>query len=178
MSVRVLYRQMAPGIDLLQGSRHRTGCSPVLVRPTLFCLTGNPPFLDLHFVRHRRPSLPGARPTLGPRFVNGASRCCLGRAGFGRSRYLSPFTVPLYTPIHSPTHRTYICGPSFELMGDTFHSLQLLNCLENHEGPGALSNSQDFPLIEAGWRSNDAEAPTWQQWEAAARKYHQHVPDL
>ena len=23
-----------------------------------------------------------------------------------------------------------------------------------------------------------SEAPTWRQWEAAARKYHQHVPDL
>jgi LysR family glycine cleavage system transcriptional activator len=35
-----------------------------------------------------------------------------------------------------------------------------------------------FPLIEAGWRSNDAEAPTWRQWECAARKQYQHVPDL
>ena len=35
-----------------------------------------------------------------------------------------------------------------------------------------------FPLIEAGWRSNDAEAPNCRQREVAARRYHQHVPDL
>jgi hypothetical protein len=40
--------------------------------------------------------------------VNGASPA-VSAFGFGRSRYLSPFTVPLYTPIHSPTHCTYNC---------------------------------------------------------------------
>lgn len=69
-------------------------------------------------------------------------------------------------------------GPAFELMRDSFHvvaapklvgkSLRLLKPVE-------LAR---FPLIEAGWRSNDAEAPTWRQWEAAARKHHRHVPDL
>jgi LysR family glycine cleavage system transcriptional activator len=44
------------------------------------------------------------------------------------------------------------------------------------------STPTDGPSFELtrdrGWRSNDAEAPTWRQWEAAARKHHQHVPDL
>jgi len=69
-------------------------------------------------------------------------------------------------------------GPSFELMRDSFHVVaapKLVGKLRRQLKPAELVR---FPLIEAGWRSNDAEAPTWRKWEAAARKSHQHVPDL
>jgi LysR family transcriptional regulator, glycine cleavage system transcriptional activator len=69
-------------------------------------------------------------------------------------------------------------GPSFELMRDRFHVVaapKLVGKSRKLLDPVELAR---FPLIEAGWRSNDAEAPTWRQWEAAARKYHQQVPDL
>jgi LysR family glycine cleavage system transcriptional activator len=69
-------------------------------------------------------------------------------------------------------------GPSFELTHDRFHvvaSPKLVGKPRKLLTPVELAL---FPLIEAGWRSNDAEAPTWRQWEAAARKYHPHVPDL
>lgn len=69
-------------------------------------------------------------------------------------------------------------GPSIELMRDRFHVVgapKLVGKLRKPLNPVELAG---YPLIEAGWRSNDAEAPTWRQWEAAARKYHRHVPDL
>jgi LysR family transcriptional regulator, glycine cleavage system transcriptional activator len=69
-------------------------------------------------------------------------------------------------------------GLSFELTRNKFHVVaapKLVGKSRKLLNPVELAR---FPLIEAGWRSNDAEAPTWRQWEAAARKYHQHVPDL
>jgi LysR family transcriptional regulator, glycine cleavage system transcriptional activator len=69
-------------------------------------------------------------------------------------------------------------GISVELTRDRFHVVaapRLVGKSRKRLTPVELAR---FPLIEAGWRSNDAEAPTWQQWEAAARKLHQHVPDL
>jgi LysR family transcriptional regulator, glycine cleavage system transcriptional activator len=69
-------------------------------------------------------------------------------------------------------------GLSFELMRDNFHVVaapKLVGKLRRRLKPAELAK---YPLIEAGWRSNDAEAPTWRQWEAAARKSHQNVPDL
>jgi LysR family glycine cleavage system transcriptional activator len=69
-------------------------------------------------------------------------------------------------------------GPSFELARDRFHVVaapQLVGKLRSRLTPVQLAR---FPLIEAGWRSTDAEAPTWRQWEGAARKLHQQVPDL
>jgi LysR family glycine cleavage system transcriptional activator len=69
-------------------------------------------------------------------------------------------------------------GPSFELIRDSFHVVgapKLVGKPRKRLNPVELAG---YPLIEAGWRSNDAEAPTWRQWQAAARKYHQHVPDL
>ena len=35
-----------------------------------------------------------------------------------------------------------------------------------------------YPLIEAEWPSTDAQAPTWQRWQAVARTRHKAVPDL
>ena len=69
-------------------------------------------------------------------------------------------------------------GPSFELARDSFHVVaapKLIGKLQRPMSPAQLAR---FPLIEAGWRSNDAEAPGWRQWEGAARKHHKHVPDL
>ena len=69
-------------------------------------------------------------------------------------------------------------GPSFELARDSFHVVaapKLVGKLRRPLNPVQLAR---FPLIEAGWRSNDAEAPTWRQWEGAARKHHQQIPDL
>jgi LysR family glycine cleavage system transcriptional activator len=36
----------------------------------------------------------------------------------------------------------------------------------------------DFPLIECEWPPSDAAAPTWQRWEATARKRSTAVPPL
>jgi LysR family glycine cleavage system transcriptional activator len=69
-------------------------------------------------------------------------------------------------------------GPSFELTRDKFHVVASPKLVGKSRKPLNPAGLARFPLIEAGWRSNDAEAPTWRQWEAAARKYHQHVPDL
>jgi LysR family glycine cleavage system transcriptional activator len=69
-------------------------------------------------------------------------------------------------------------GPSFELTRDSFHVVAAPKLVGKSRKPLSPVELAGFPLIEAGWRSNDAEAPTWRQWEAAARKYHQHVPDL
>jgi LysR family transcriptional regulator, glycine cleavage system transcriptional activator len=69
-------------------------------------------------------------------------------------------------------------GPSFELARDSFHVVaapKLIGKLRRPMNPVQVAR---FPLIEAGWRSSDAEAPTWRQWEGAARKHYQHVPDL
>jgi LysR family glycine cleavage system transcriptional activator len=69
-------------------------------------------------------------------------------------------------------------GPSFELTRDRFHVVAAPKLFGISRKPLAPVELARFPLIEAGWRSNDAEAPTWRQWQAAARKHHQHVPDL
>ena len=69
-------------------------------------------------------------------------------------------------------------GPSFELTRDQFHVVAAPKLVGKSRKPLTPVELVRFPLIEAGWRSNDAEAPTWRQWEAAARKHHQHVPDL
>jgi LysR family glycine cleavage system transcriptional activator len=69
-------------------------------------------------------------------------------------------------------------GPSFELTRDKFHVVAAPKLIGKSRTPLNPVELARFPLIEAGWRSNDAEAPTWRQWETAARKYHQHVPDL
>jgi LysR family glycine cleavage system transcriptional activator len=69
-------------------------------------------------------------------------------------------------------------GPSFELARDSFHVVaapKLVGKLRRPMNPVQVAR---FPLIEAGWRSSDAEAPTWRQWEGAARRHYQHVPDL
>ncbi|MBR0754081.1 LysR family transcriptional regulator [Bradyrhizobium jicamae] len=69
-------------------------------------------------------------------------------------------------------------GLSFELTRDRFHVVAAPKLVGKRKRPFSPAELARFPLIEAGWRSNDAEAPTWQQWEAAARKHHKHVPDL
>ena len=69
-------------------------------------------------------------------------------------------------------------GPSFELTRDRFHVVASPKLVGKFRKPMNPVEFARFPLIEAGWRSNDAEAPTWRQWEAAAQKYYRHVPDL
>jgi LysR family transcriptional regulator, glycine cleavage system transcriptional activator len=69
-------------------------------------------------------------------------------------------------------------GPSVELTRDAFHVVAAPGLIGKSPKPLSPAELAQFPLIEAGWRSNDAEAPTWRQWEATARKYHPHVPDL
>jgi LysR family glycine cleavage system transcriptional activator len=69
-------------------------------------------------------------------------------------------------------------GPSFELARDSFHVVAAPKLIGKLRMPLKPAQLARFPLIEAGWRSNDAEAPTWRQWEGAARKHHKHVPNL
>jgi LysR family transcriptional regulator, glycine cleavage system transcriptional activator len=69
-------------------------------------------------------------------------------------------------------------GSSVELLRDRFcvvASPELVEKSRRLLDPVALT---EFPLIEAGWPANDDEAPTWQRWEAAARKRHKRVPEL
>ena len=69
-------------------------------------------------------------------------------------------------------------GPSFELARDRFlvvAAKKLVGSLRRPLDPIQLSQ---FPLIEAGWPASDTEAPTWQRWQAVARRRHKHVPDL
>jgi LysR family glycine cleavage system transcriptional activator len=57
-------------------------------------------------------------------------------------------------------------GPSFELTRDRFHVVAAPKLVGKSRKPLSPVELAGFPLIEAGWRSNDAEAPTWRQWEA------------
>ena len=69
-------------------------------------------------------------------------------------------------------------GPSFELVRDRFHVVAAPKLVGRSRKPLNPVELDQFPLIEAGWPANDAEAPTWRRWEAVARKRHKHVPDL
>jgi LysR family glycine cleavage system transcriptional activator len=69
-------------------------------------------------------------------------------------------------------------GPSVELARDIFlvvASPKLVGRLRRPLTPVELGQ---FPLIDAGWPASDIEAPTWRQWETAARKHHKNVPNL
>lgn len=69
-------------------------------------------------------------------------------------------------------------GPSVELVRDTFLVVanpELVGRLRKSLNPVDLAR---FPLIEAAWPASDTEAPTWRQWEIAARKRHRFVPNL
>ena len=69
-------------------------------------------------------------------------------------------------------------GPSLELARDKFlvvASSKLIGSIRKPLNPTELSR---FPLIEAGWPASDEEAPTWQRWEAVARKRYKNVPAL
>jgi len=69
-------------------------------------------------------------------------------------------------------------GVSFELARDSFHVVAAPSLVGKPQAPLGPAELTRFPLIEAGWRSNDAQAPSWGEWQAAARKIHRHVPDL
>jgi LysR family glycine cleavage system transcriptional activator len=69
-------------------------------------------------------------------------------------------------------------GFSFELARDRFFVVATPKLVGRSRKPLNPVELAQFPLIEAGWPANDAEAPTWQRWEAVARKHHKHVPDL
>jgi LysR family transcriptional regulator, glycine cleavage system transcriptional activator len=69
-------------------------------------------------------------------------------------------------------------GPSFELTRDRFHVVAAPKLVGRWQKPLKPVELAQFPLIEAGWPANDAEAPTWRRWEAVARKRHKHIPDL
>jgi LysR family glycine cleavage system transcriptional activator len=69
-------------------------------------------------------------------------------------------------------------GPAVELVRDTFYvvgSASLLGRGSKMLRPVDLAR---FTLIEAGWPPTDTEAPTWMQWEKAAKKHYSRVPDL
>jgi LysR family glycine cleavage system transcriptional activator len=69
-------------------------------------------------------------------------------------------------------------GHALELVRDTFHvvgSPSLVGSARKMLSPVDLAR---FPLIEAEWPPSDAEAPSWQRWEDAARLRHKAVPRL
>jgi len=69
-------------------------------------------------------------------------------------------------------------GPSFELARDRFLVVATPNLVGKLRKPLNPIELSQFPLIEAVWPASDTEAPTWQRWQAVARKRHKHVPDL
>ncbi len=69
-------------------------------------------------------------------------------------------------------------GVSVELVRDTF---QVVGSPLLVGRPGGWLTPADlarFPLIETEWLPTDTSAPTWQHWEAVARRRHQTVPRL
>jgi LysR family transcriptional regulator, glycine cleavage system transcriptional activator len=69
-------------------------------------------------------------------------------------------------------------GPSVELARDTFLVVANPKLVGRSRKPLNPVELGQFPLIEAGWPASDIEAPTWRQWETAARTHHKHVPNL
>ena len=69
-------------------------------------------------------------------------------------------------------------GPSVELVRDTFFVVASPKLVGNLRKPLSPADLAHFPLIEAEWPASDTEAPSWQKWERAARKYHKDVPNL
>ncbi len=68
-------------------------------------------------------------------------------------------------------------GPSVELVRDTFLVVANPKLVGRSRKPLNPVELGQFPLIEAGWPASDKDAPTWRQWETAARKHHKHVPE-
>ena len=67
---------------------------------------------------------------------------------------------------------------SIELIRDTFRivaSPKLIGARGKSLSPAELAN---FPLIEIEWPPGDRDAPTWQRWQAQARRRFARVPDL
>lgn len=69
-------------------------------------------------------------------------------------------------------------GHSVELAHDTFVVVAAPRLVGRLRKPLTPVDLARFPLIEAGWPASDSEAPTWQRWQIAARKYHKLVPNL
>jgi LysR family transcriptional regulator, glycine cleavage system transcriptional activator len=69
-------------------------------------------------------------------------------------------------------------GQSIELARDTFHVVanpRLISAGGKSLSPAEIAT---FPLIEIEWPSGDRDAPTWQRWQAKARRRFKRVPDL
>jgi len=67
---------------------------------------------------------------------------------------------------------------SIELVRDRFNvvaSPKLVGETALYLSPSGLAR---YPLIEAAWPPTDAAAPTWRQWQLAARKNNKTVPNL
>jgi LysR family glycine cleavage system transcriptional activator len=69
-------------------------------------------------------------------------------------------------------------GPSTELARDRFLVVAAPTLVGKLRKPLTPTELSRFPLIEAEWPASDVEAPTWQRWQAVARKRHTQVPDL
>ena len=68
-------------------------------------------------------------------------------------------------------------GKSFELMRDTFRVVASPKLVER----GKMLRPADLaglPLIEIDWTPTDRFAPTWQRWQAVARRGRKEMPDL
>jgi LysR family glycine cleavage system transcriptional activator len=69
-------------------------------------------------------------------------------------------------------------GPSVELVRDTFFVVASPKLVGDLRSPLSPVDLARFSLIEAEWPASDTEAPSWQKWQRAARKYHKDVPNL
>lgn len=67
---------------------------------------------------------------------------------------------------------------STELMRDTFRVVASPKLVGDLRQPLRPAEIATLPLIESEWPSNDRRAPTWQRWQAVARRRHKAVPAL
>jgi LysR family transcriptional regulator, glycine cleavage system transcriptional activator len=65
-----------------------------------------------------------------------------------------------------------------ELARDRFHLVAAPALVGDLRRPLKPADLAAFPLIAYEWPASDRDAPTWQRWEAVARKRHARVPSL
>ncbi len=65
-----------------------------------------------------------------------------------------------------------------ELTRDTFHVVGRPSLVGRATAKLSPTDIAGFPLIACEWLPTDPLAPTWERWEAAARKRHRNVPPL